>query len=108
MIKLADFENDNSIQTIAEAIGKIYKDKVIQVYWAESGGTISYSDFDLNQNMYMEGKVLWGRGDVFALEVNYVTANESRTKQVIFNAWGITLIAEKEGANVTALFLGSK
>jgi hypothetical protein len=107
MIDLREFEDVEDIKTIAEAIGQIYKDKIIQVYWGESGGVINYADFDINQNMYLEGRVLWGRGDVFAVEVDYQINGKDYKKQVIFNAWGVTMIAEKtDNLNVTVIFLG--
>lgn len=107
MIDLSEFEDIENVNTIAEAIGRIYKDKIIQVYWGESGGVINYADFDINQNMYIEGRVLWGRGDVFAMEVFYQTNGKEYKKHVVFNAWGVTMMAEKtDNMNVTAIFLG--
>ena len=106
-IDLREFEDNEHVNTIAEAIGHIYKDKIIQVYWGESGGTINYSDFDISQNMYLEGRVLWGRGDVFALEVIHNTNEKDYKKQVILNAWSVNMIAEKtDSLNITAIFLG--
>lgn len=108
VINLNEFEDNEHVNTLAEAIGHIYKDKVIQVYWGESGGTTNYADFDINSNMYLEGKVLWGRGDVFALECIYTTTEKTYTKQLIFNAWSVNFIAEKtpDNLNLTTIFLG--
>lgn len=95
-------------ETIAEAIGSLYKDKIVQVYWGESGGTKKYADYDVNQNKYIEGKVLWGRGSVFAVEVEFKTQDGNKhKKQVLFNSWGVTLVTEKtEGLDITSIFAG--
>ena len=107
MIDLNDFANEEHITTLAEAIGTIYKGKTIQVYWGESGGTTSYADYDVSQNMYLEGVVLWGRGDVFAVEVTHTTKSKIYKKQVLFNAWSVTLAAEKvDEMTVTSIFRG--
>lgn len=107
MIDLSQFEENDHINTLAEAIGHIYKGKVIQVYWGESGGTVNYADYDVTKNMYVEGVVLWGRGDVFAIEVNVDTEGKKYKKQILFNAWSVTLVAEKtDNLNVTSIFYG--
>lgn len=94
-IDLSQYEN-GQFESIAEAIGQIYKGKVIEVYWGEDGGNVYYSDFDMSQNMYIEGRVLWGRGNVFALEVEYETNNNKYKKHVMCNAWRISFVAEKD------------
>lgn len=107
VVNLTDFENDEHIKSLAEAIGHIYKGKIIQVYWSESGGNTKYSDYDVNSNMYIEGKVLWGRGDVFALEVTHATQAKTYTKQVVVNAWSINFIAEKDDLTLTCILKGA-
>ncbi len=107
MIDLNEFANDESIETLAEAIGSAYKDKVIQVYWGESGGSTKYADYSVSQNMYAEGRVLWGRGHVFALEVEFITNAKTYKKHVMFNDYNITLASEdSDNLNVTAIFRG--
>lgn len=105
-MSLKDFADDSSHQTIAEAIGHMYKGEIVQIYWSESGGSTRYSDFDVNSNMYVEGKVLWGQGSVVALECEVVTPAKTFTKEVLFNSWQITFVTKKDNINLTLLLKG--
>lgn len=107
MIDVKEFEGNEHVNSLAEAIGYIYKDKIVQVYWGESGGSTKYSDYNINQNMYIEGKVLWGQGHVFAIEVEFETNSKKYKKQVLLHEINITLVAEKtDDLNLTAIFQG--
>ncbi len=107
MIDITEFADNESISTLAEAIGLIYKGAILQVYWGESGGSTKYADYSINQNMFVEGRVLWGRGHVFALEVVTETNAKTYKKQVLFNDFSVTLVAEKvSDFNITAIFQG--
>lgn len=105
-INLMDFKDNEHVNTLAEAIGHIYQDKIIQVYFSESGGNTHYSDLDVNSNLYVEGKVLWGRGEVFALECEVKTPEKIYQKQIIFNAWGVTFISEKSNVALMLVLKG--
>lgn len=98
-------------ETIAEAIGHLYKDKVIQIYLGESGGSTHYSDFDIEQKIYMEGKVLWTRGNVIALE-SIIETQDGKTypKTVLVNAWAVTSVMEKEkdGVEISMVMKGMR
>ena len=105
-VNLRDTDTSN-ISTIAEAIGKIYQGKTIQLYWGEAGCTTNYADYLVHQNMFIEGVVLWGRGDVFAVECEYIYNNKTRKKQVIVNAWHTTMVTLKDdGPNIDIIFKG--
>ena len=107
MIDVSQFAEDEHVTTLAEAIGHIYKNKIIQIYWGESGGSTKYSDYDVTQNMYIEGKVLWGQGHVFAVEIENVTNQKVYRKQILLNDYTITMAAEKtDDLNLTAVFQG--
>ena len=105
MTNLGEFEVTN-FESVGDAIGRIYKDKVIQVYWGESGGTRSYADYETTQNMYVEGRVIWGSGNVFALECEVETPNKVYMKQCLFNAWGVTFISEKDNVDILSILKG--
>jgi hypothetical protein len=100
-----DFDKINSL---ADAIGYFYKGKTIQVYWGENGGVTKYSDFDISQNLFIEGKVLWGRKNVFALEVAVHTPKKDFSTVVIFNDWEINFISPLDGVDIMTLFKGNK
>jgi hypothetical protein len=107
MINLNDFKENEHVNTLAEAVGHLYKGKIVQVYWGESGGIKKYADYDISQNKYIEGRVLWGRGDVFAVEVEFETNNKKYKKYVLFSAWAVTLVTEKtDDLDVTSIFSG--
>ena len=108
MIDLKEYEEHEHINTLAEAIGHLYKGKTVQVYWGESGGQKNYADYNVNQNKYIEGVVLWGRGEVFAVEVEFETKEMIKYKKhVLFSCWAVTLVTEKtEGLDITSIFKG--
>jgi hypothetical protein len=107
MIDVSQFADNEHINTLAEAIGHIYKDKIVQIYWGESGGTTKYSDYDVTQNMYIEGKVIWGQGHVFAIEIELTTNEKTYRKQILLSDYEITMAAEKtDDLNLTAVFKG--
>lgn len=107
MIDVNEFADDEHINSLAEAIGHIYKGKIVQIYWGESGGSTKYADYNVSQNMYIEGKVLWGQGKVFAIEVEFATNTKTYKKQILLNEINVTLVAEKtDELNLTAIFQG--
>ena len=94
-------------ETIAEAIGHLYLGKVIQVYLGEAGGSTHYADFDIEQKIFMEGKVLWAKGNVFALECQVETPSKNYTTTVLVNAWSVTSVMEKQGKiNISMVMKG--
>jgi len=101
---LADHCDNEHISSIAEAVGHIYKGKVVQVYWSETGGSTSYADYSVHSHMFVEGTVLWGRGDVFALECEFERGGKKYKKQVLFNAWSATMIALKDDMDIDSFF----
>ena len=86
-----------NFETIAEAIGQFYTGKTIQIYCGEDGGTTKYSDFNIEQKIYIEGKVKWASGMVICLECDVSTANQQIFKEVLINAWGITAVMPTGG-----------
>jgi hypothetical protein len=79
---------------------------MIQVYWGESGGTTNYSEFDISNNLFVEGKVLWGRGNVFALECEVETPEKIFKTVVIFNDWQVYMITPLDGVDLMNCFKG--
>jgi hypothetical protein len=94
------------ITSLAEAVGHFYKGKVIQVYWGESGGTTNYADFEISNNLFVEGKVLWGRGEVFALECEVETPIKKFKTVILFNSYNVYLISPLDGVDVMNCFKG--
>jgi hypothetical protein len=94
------------INSLAEAVGHFYKDKIIQVYWGESGGTTNYSDFDISNNLFIEGKVLWGKGNVFALECEVTTPGKIFKTVVMFNDWQVYMVTPLDGVDLMKCFKG--
>jgi len=94
------------LESIADVIGYLYKDKIIQVYWGETGGSTNYSDFEIPSNLYVEGKVLWGRGEVFALECEVHTAQKKFKTVMVFNAYNVYMITPLDGVDIMNCFKG--
>jgi|SRR5690606_31883161 len=94
--------------TIAQAIAEKYLGKYIQIYFGETAGSTHYSDFDIEQKMYLEGKVLSAKGMVLFLECEIKTPSNSYVREVMVNCWGIIAIVEKNGnSQITHLFQGN-
>lgn len=91
---------EHEFETIAEAIGHFYTGEVVQLYFGESGGTTNYADYDIEQKIYIEGRVVWSKGMVIMLEVDVVTPTTSIKKEVLVNGWGITAVMPKGKGNV--------
>jgi len=94
------------LDSIAEVIGHLYKGKIIQVYWGETGGSTNYADFDIPCNLYVEGKVLWGRGEVFALECEVATSTKKFKTVMVFNAYNVYMITPLDGVDIMNCFKG--
>jgi hypothetical protein len=94
------------INTLAEAVGHFYKGKIIQVYWGESGGDTHYAECSVSNNLFVEGKVLWGRGEVFALESEVETPGKTFKTVILFNSYNVYLISPLDGVDVMNCFKG--
>lgn len=93
-------------ETIAEAVGALYLGKVIQVYFGENGGTTNYADYDVEQKIYVEGKVLWSKGNVIMLECIVQTpAGGQYPKKLLINTFAVSSIMEKGTENITIAHL---
>lgn len=105
---MSELEN-HEFETIAEAIGHFYTGEVVQIYLGETGGTTNYSDFDLEQKIYIEGKVNWAKGMVISLTVDVSTQNKPIFKTVLINAWSITAVMLKgsEGIQISHIMRGN-
>lgn len=103
MSELAKFE------TIADAIGHFYTGEIVQIYLGETGGTTNYSDYDLEQKIYIEGKVEWSKGKVIYLTVDVSTPNKPIFKTVLINADVITAVMPKgsEGIQISHIMRGN-
>ena len=91
---------DSSHDSIAEAVGNIYQGEVVQVYWSESSGSTYYSDYTVDKHMFLEGRVLWGRGSVLALECLHKVGDNIYKKQILVNSYNVTMIALKDKNNL--------
>lgn len=97
--------------SIAEAIGHLYKDEVIQIYFGESGGTTNYADYDIEQKIFVEGKVIWARGDVILLSCLVQTGNgKIYTKELLINTFAISTVMKKgnDGVQISHIMQGTR
>lgn len=90
-------------KSICEAAAEAYKGKMVQIYFNQSGGVHNYFDHSVNYNTYTEGVVLWGEGDVLALEIDFELESGTVKKTVLFNGWLITFVTEKDVINPSYL-----
>lgn len=97
--------------TIAEAIGHLYTGQVIQVYLGESGGTTNYADYDVDQKIYVEGTVLWARGNVVMLRcIVRTNAGKDYPKDLLINTFTISSVMKKgdDGITISHIMRGTK
>lgn len=106
-MNLDNIENTlTDLSTLAEIVGVLYKDTSVQVYWGEAGGTTKYSDFDVSNNLFIEGKVLWGKGHVFAIECEIQTPSKMFKKVIILNDYCVYMVTPLDGIDLMTLFKG--
>lgn len=98
--------------SICEAAAKEYQGKIVQVHCNNSGGQHNYSDYSVNYTSYYEGKLLWGEGDVIAIETMFAdNYGVEKPKLVLLNGWLICFVTLKEDLNPSHLiksYHGSK
>lgn len=98
-------DNISADSSMGDIIGEMYAGEIIQVYFGETGGRSHYSDFDIDQKIYLEGKVLWAKGMVLALECEVKTPSSSYIKEVLINCWNIYSVMKKTNdIQITYLF----
>jgi hypothetical protein len=83
--------------TYAESIFALYEGKTIEVYLSEKSGSIMYSDFDVEQKVYVTGKVVGVLGNLLLLECRIDTPAQNFVKEISINGWAITGVMEKGG-----------
>lgn len=94
--------------SLAQVIAEKYLGKNVQIYFGETSGYTHYSDFDIEQKTYIEGKVISAKGTVLVLECNIDTPAGDYVREVIISCWNITAIMEKAaGVQITHLFQGN-
>jgi len=105
-----DYDINHPYETIADAIADLYIGEVLQIYLGESGGTTNYADYDVDQKIFIEGRVLWAKGLVIAVECGVVTPNKIYKKVILINAWGITAVMPKgdDGIQISHIIQGTK
>lgn len=95
--------------SIADVIDQAYKGEVVQIYCSDDGGITRYSDYNIDQKIFFEGRVLWGRGMVVALECEVEVGEKVYKKEILVNGWGITSVIKKDddGINISSLLKGT-
>lgn len=61
----------------------------VQVYFDNTNKILKYSDFDTEQNIWVEGLVKWSDGAYFCLECDIVTPEKTFKKELIINSWSV-------------------
>lgn len=97
-----DDDKYSHLNSLAEVIGHFYKGKKVQVFWGDTGGggNVNYSEYSVSNNLYAEGVVLWGRGEVFVLECEVETSSNKFTTPVVFNAYNVYLVSPIDGVDI--------
>jgi hypothetical protein len=92
--RLANLE-DNDDSSFAENIYDLYAGKTVEIYLGEKSGSLFYSDFDVEQKVYVTGKIVGALGKLLLIECTIQTPKKVFVKEVSVNAWAITGVMEK-------------
>lgn len=93
--RLSSVEGDAADITFAESIFKLYEGKTVEIYFSEKSGSILYSDFDVEQKVYVTGKVVGVLGNLLLLECTIDTPAQKYVKELSVNGWAITGVMER-------------
>jgi len=85
---------------------KSHCNKLPVLYFPPAAAKSNKVSLDISNNLFIEGKVLWGRGDVFALECEVETPAKTFKTVVLFNAWSVYMISPLDGVDIMNLFKG--
>lgn len=102
-------ETEEEVETIAEAIDYYYRGEVVQIFCGDAGGAQNYSDFDIEEKLYIEGKVLWGKHMLLALECEFELDGKKYKKNIFVNGWNIHSAIKSEDnkkIKINSLFKG--
>lgn len=89
-------------KTLAESINELYLGRTIQIYCGDTNSVMRYSEEDKEKKVFFEGKVLWGRGNVLAIECSFSVKDEVHgivkdvKRDILINDWSITCTMLKE------------
>jgi hypothetical protein len=87
-------EIEDTSTHFGESIAELYAGKTVEVYLGEKSGSTYYSDHDIEQKIYVTGKVLGGKGQLLLLECEVQTMLETTTIELCLNSWSITGVME--------------
>lgn len=77
-----------------ESIAELFDGKVVEIYLGEKSGSTYYSDYDVEQKVYVTGKVIGGKGQLLMIECEIVTPAQTYVIPMAINAWAITGVIE--------------
>jgi hypothetical protein len=72
--------------------------KEVQVYFSNTNKILKYSDYDLEQNLYVEGTVKWASGPYFGISCEVSGPNNQKAvKEMVLNSWAVLGVMEIDG-----------
>jgi len=79
-----------------ESIAELFAGKEVEIYLGEKSGSVYYSDFDVEQKVYVTGKVLGGKGQLLLILCDIITPAKTYQIPMAINAWAITGVIERK------------
>ena len=83
----------------AEQIYNLYAGKEVEIYLGEKSGSHYYSDYDVENKVYVTGTVVGAAGHLLLLDCKIDTPSASYTVELAINAWSITGVIQKPKEN---------
>jgi hypothetical protein len=87
-------EIDDSTTHFGESLAELFAGKTVEIYLGEKSGSTYYSDYDVEQKVYVTGKILGGKGQLLLIECEVVTPAATFHIPMALNGWAITGVVE--------------
>lgn len=87
---LNTIENSN----FGEMIAELFAGKTVEIYLGEKSGSTFYSDHDIEQKIFVTGKILGAKADLLLVECEIMTPTKLFHIPMAINSWSITGVIE--------------
>jgi len=87
--------SDNTTH-FGESIAELFAGKEVEIYLGEKSGSVQYADFDVEQKVYVVGRILGGKGQLLLILCDVVTPAKTYKIPMAINAWSITGVIERK------------
>lgn len=97
---ISSLKSENKTATFSELVSKIYKDKIIEIYFGDIYEQINLADFSPNVFISICGKIIDAHGDCLFIDSYYVDEDkEIKSGNIVtINGYNVKAILEVDGS----------